>query len=107
LGVSRQYYTFKERDIVSKIEAGKYALQNVSQRWHKIIKESISFREGNKKSHYSSIFERRNDVLGYIDHIIQESNRFFSNKQLYEKENRPAYADPVLLKVFLTILPFP
>jgi hypothetical protein len=28
-GFSRQFYTFKKRDIGSKVEAGKYSLQNV------------------------------------------------------------------------------
>ncbi len=78
LGVTRQYYTFKERDIVSKVEAGKYALQNVPQRWHKIIRESMRSRENNKKSYYNSIFQRRNDALGYIDYIIRESNGLFN-----------------------------
>ncbi|MDZ4907347.1 aminoglycoside adenylyltransferase domain-containing protein, partial [Clostridium perfringens] len=41
LGISRLYYTFKERDITSKIGAGEYALQNVPERWHKIINESM------------------------------------------------------------------
>ncbi|MDZ5016954.1 DUF4111 domain-containing protein, partial [Clostridium perfringens] len=58
LGVSRLYYTFKERDITSKIGAGEYALQNLPERWHKIINESMRLRKGNKKSFYNSIFER-------------------------------------------------
>ncbi len=81
LGVSRQYYTLREGDITSKVEAGKYALQNVPQQWHKIIKESMRLREDNKKPYYNSIFERRIDALGYIDYIIQESNRLFDNKR--------------------------
>lgn len=81
LGVSRLYYTFKERDITSKIGAGEYALQNVPERWHKIINESMRLRKGNKKSYYNSIFERRNDALTYINYIIQESNELFNEKK--------------------------
>ncbi|MDZ7543792.1 DUF4111 domain-containing protein, partial [Clostridium perfringens] len=81
LGISRLYYSFKERDITSKIGAGEYALQNVPERWHKIINESMRLRKGNKKSYYNSIFERRNDALIYINYIIQESNELFNEKK--------------------------
>jgi hypothetical protein len=80
LGVSRLYYTFKERDITSKIGAGEYALRTVPKRWHKIIKESMRLREGNTESYYNCIFERKNDVLTYIDYIMQESNSLFNSK---------------------------
>lgn len=71
LGVSRLYYTFKERDMTSKVGVGEYVLQTLPQRWHKIIKESMRLRKNNKKSYYNSIFERRSDALAYIDYIIQ------------------------------------
>lgn len=78
LGVSRLYYTFKERDITSKVGAGEYALRTVPQKWHKIINEAMRLRKGNKNSYYKSIFERRKDVLNYIDFIIRESNSLFN-----------------------------
>jgi hypothetical protein len=81
LGVSRQYYTFREREITSKVGAGEYALQNLPQKWHKIIKEAMRLRKDNNKSFYNSIFERRNDALGYMDFIIQESNGLFDKKK--------------------------
>lgn len=77
LGVSRQYYTFKERDMTSKVGSGEYALQTVPQRWHKIINESMRLRKGNTKSYYKSIFERRRDALRYIEYIIEESNNLY------------------------------
>ncbi|WP_253198587.1 aminoglycoside adenylyltransferase domain-containing protein [Clostridium estertheticum] len=81
LGVSRLYYTFKERDMTSKVGAGEYILQKVPQRWHKVINEAMRLRKGNPKSYYKSIFERRVDVLSYIDFIIQESNNLFNDKR--------------------------
>jgi hypothetical protein len=84
LGVSRQYYTFMEADITSKVKAGEYALQKVPQKWHKIIKESMRLRKDNTKSYYNSIFERRNDALDYINFIIQESNGLFHKKSSSE-----------------------
>lgn len=80
LGVSRQYYTFREKDITSKVGAGEYALRTLPEQWHKIIKESMRLRKGIKGSYYKSVFERRNDALGYIDYIIQESNKLFEGE---------------------------
>jgi hypothetical protein len=78
LGVTRLYYTFKERDITSKLGAGEYALRMVPQRWHKIIHESMRLRKGNKISYYKSIIKRRKDALDYIEFIIAESNHLFT-----------------------------
>jgi hypothetical protein len=80
LGVSRLYYTFKEREMTSKVGAGEYALKTVPEEWHKIINESMRLRQNNKKSYYKSVFERRKDTLGYIKFIIQESNSLFGNE---------------------------
>lgn len=77
LGVSRLYYTFHEKDTISKLGAGEYALNKVPKRWHKILQESLRVRKGNTKSLYTSKIERRNDVLQYMNFIIQESNRLF------------------------------
>ncbi|MGD8189340.1 aminoglycoside adenylyltransferase domain-containing protein [Brevibacillus ginsengisoli] len=78
LGVSRLFYSFKENGITSKVGAGEYALQNVPERWHKIIHESMRLRKGMSKSYYSSIFDRRNDALAYMEYLIQESNFLLS-----------------------------
>jgi len=81
LGVSRLYYTFKEKDITSKVGAGEYALHTVPQKWHKIIKESMRLRKDNKRSYYNNIFERRNNAIDYIDYIIKESNGLFDKNK--------------------------
>jgi hypothetical protein len=75
LGVTRLFYTFKEKDMTSKLGAGEYALQTVPEKWHKIINEAMRLRKNNTKSYYKSIFERRNDALAYMDYVIEESNR--------------------------------
>jgi hypothetical protein len=74
LGVSRQYYTFKENQMTSKIGAGEYALRSVPEKWHKIINEAMRLRKDIRKSYYTSIIKRRNDTLDYINYIILESN---------------------------------
>ena len=81
LGVSRLYYTFKERDMTSKVGAGEYALRTVPQKWHKIINEAMRLRKVNKKFYYKSIFERRKDILDYVEFIIQESNNLFNESK--------------------------
>jgi hypothetical protein len=80
LGVSRLYYTFREKDITSKAGAGRYTLKTVPQRWHKIIEESMRLRNGVKKTCYHSNVERRNDALDYMDYMISECNKLLDNR---------------------------
>ncbi|MBU3178441.1 DUF4111 domain-containing protein [Clostridium estertheticum] len=40
LGVFRLYYTFKERDLTSKVGAGEYALRTVPKKCYKILDEA-------------------------------------------------------------------
>lgn len=81
LGVSRLYYTFREKDMTSKVGAGEYALRTVPQKWHKIINESMRLRKNRKNSYYKSIFQRRKDALNYMEFIIQESNNLINDKK--------------------------
>jgi hypothetical protein len=77
LGVTRLYYSFYERDITSKLGAGKYALEKMPQRWHRIIRESMKLRQGKQKSYYRSIIKRRADALNYMEYVINEINSTF------------------------------
>ncbi|WP_026696163.1 aminoglycoside adenylyltransferase domain-containing protein [Peribacillus kribbensis] len=80
LGVTRLYYTFRERDITSKAEAGEYALMNVPEKWHKIIEEALRLRNKKPpKSSYNSLIRRRNEALAYMDFMIKECNERFEN----------------------------
>lgn len=81
LGVTRQYYTLKEKDVTSKSKAGEYALLNVSNQWKKIIREALRIREGVRTSSYISPIKRRNDTLSYMDFIIAECNKLLSAKR--------------------------
>lgn len=74
LGVTRQYYTLRENGVVSKGEAGVYALSHVPERWQRIIEEALRIRKGIRESKYISVNERRNDTIGYMDFIIAEGN---------------------------------
>lgn len=80
LGVTRQYYTLREKDVVSKSKAGEYALLNVPDKWKQIIKEALRIREGVITSNYISPIKRRNDTLSYMDFIIADSKKLLSTK---------------------------
>ena len=58
LGVLRQYYTLREHAITSKVEAGRYGLSTLPDRWHALIDEAISIREGSRSSGYRSRIAR-------------------------------------------------
>jgi len=74
LGVLRQFYTLREKSIVSKTAAGEYALEHVPDRWHPIIREAIDLREAPKKSTYHSRFKRASEAFQFIKYIIQLCN---------------------------------
>ncbi|WP_404447573.1 DUF4111 domain-containing protein [Sutcliffiella horikoshii] len=41
LGLLRQFYTLRERDIISKLAAGEYGLRELDSKWHGLIQEAI------------------------------------------------------------------
>ena len=73
LGVLRQYYTFREHDITSKIGAGEYALKHVPQKWQRIIQEAINIRNRTPDSLYRSRINRAVDAFRFMKFIIRNS----------------------------------
>ena len=71
LGVLRQFYTLRERQIVSKTEAGKYAMACLPQRWERIIAEAVALRESPPRSQYRSRILRAVETYGFLKYIIQ------------------------------------
>ncbi|MBN1640275.1 MAG: DUF4111 domain-containing protein [Anaerolineae bacterium] len=47
LGVLRQFYSFREHTITTKVGAGRYALGCLPARWRPLIQEAIRIRDGN------------------------------------------------------------
>lgn len=80
LGLLRQYFTLKEHDIISKLGAGEYALQNVPAEWHRIIKEAINIRNGVKENLFTSNQERIIETLSFSRYIIDHCNRNLSSE---------------------------
>jgi predicted nucleotidyltransferase len=79
-GVARQFYTFREHGMTSKLGSCEYALNNVPERWHQIIRESMRLRQGVRESYYQSLIKRRNDTLAFMDYLILECNHLFIAK---------------------------
>ena len=75
LGVLRQYYTFQEQDIISKIGAGDYALQHLPQRWRRLIQEAINLRTQTDGSLYKFRVQRAAEAVLFLHYVIQECNR--------------------------------
>lgn len=73
LGVLRQFYTLRERAIVSKTQAGQYALTCLPARWHAIIREAIALRGDAPRSTYRSRLQRYRDAAGIIKYLIDLS----------------------------------
>ncbi len=74
LGLLRQFYTLREKGIISKLDAGKYGLEVVPAEWHPIITEAINIRKGVIVRYYDSEAERIHDVIRFSKYLIRECN---------------------------------
>jgi hypothetical protein len=74
LGVLRQFYSFREGDITSKIGAGEYALAHLPTKWHPIVQEAINIREQANESFYTSRIVRGMDGFAFLKYIIKMCN---------------------------------
>lgn len=74
LGLLRQFYTLRENKIISKLDAGKYGLEIVPDKWHPIITEAMNIRNGKTESYYDSEVERIRDVIHFSKYLIEACN---------------------------------
>ena len=81
LGVSRQYYTFKEKNVVCKAEAGIYAIDNVPYRFNKILQEALNIRREEGDSLYRSKVKRLKDTIDFMEYVIKECNDIMMGKR--------------------------
>ncbi|UYZ24131.1 aminoglycoside adenylyltransferase domain-containing protein [Mesobacillus jeotgali] len=79
LGLLRQFYTIKERDIVSKLGAGEYGLKQLPVEWHNIIKEAMNIRNGEKQKIFNSERYRLNSTLAFSKFLINHCNYIVDN----------------------------
>ncbi|MFD2444232.1 aminoglycoside adenylyltransferase domain-containing protein [Bacillus sp. CGMCC 1.16607] len=78
LGILRQFYTLKENEIISKINAGEYGLLHTTAESHNIIKEAILIRKGEKKTLFHSNEERIQSFIRFSKNLIEYCNKHFS-----------------------------
>ncbi len=71
LGILRLWYTFREHDITSKTDAGRYALTHLPVRWHPLIQEAINLRDAPEQRFYKSRVCRAWDAVQFLRYIIQ------------------------------------
>jgi hypothetical protein len=74
LGVLRQYFTFMENSITTKVRSGDYTLGCLPRQWHPIIQEAINIRQGKKDSSYRSRFSRMVETVRFLNYIIKTCN---------------------------------
>src|SRR5690606_39088415 len=70
----RQYYTFCENDITSKLGAGEYGLKHFPQ-YNKIIQEALNIRRKLKGSLYPRPIHRALDAERFLKFIIEQCNQ--------------------------------
>ncbi len=70
LGVLRQFYTFREQSITSKVGAGVYGLAHTPRRWHRLIQEAIDIREGRPATAYRSRVVRAIEARAFLQMVI-------------------------------------
>ena len=75
LGLPRLHYTISTGDVVSKTEAGRYALRVLPEQYHQLINEALRIRSGSGgHSSYQNRFKRRQDALSFAEFIINQCN---------------------------------
>lgn len=74
-GMLRQFYTLREHEIISKVDAGKYAINYMPERWHNVIKEAVSIREGSGIRYYHSKKHRIDDTIQCMNYIYNYCNK--------------------------------
>lgn len=76
-GVLRQFFTFRENTITTKIRAAEYALGCLPKRWHPLIQEAIHIREKKKKSAYWCRISRTVEAIHFLKFIVQTCNTLY------------------------------
>jgi hypothetical protein len=71
LGICRLFYGLREGAMISKRQAGNYALEHLPERWHMLIQEALDLRAGIKMRHYRSRLARAVACMAFIKYIIR------------------------------------
>ncbi|HET9906428.1 MAG TPA: aminoglycoside adenylyltransferase domain-containing protein, partial [Anaerolineales bacterium] len=79
-GILRQFYTFRENTITTKIRAAEYALGCLPKRWHPLIQEAINIRQKRSRSTYWFRIARTFEAVNFLRFIIQTCNAKYPQK---------------------------
>jgi hypothetical protein len=74
LGVLRPFYTLREGEIVTKTQAGEYALTCLEERWHPVIREALAIREGRGLMNRAPRLQQALDARGLLREVIRLCN---------------------------------
>lgn len=74
LGVLRQYYTLREQQVISKVAAGAYALENLPSKWHRIVREATNIRQRAGPSLYKNRVARAVETGRFLRFVIRDCN---------------------------------
>jgi hypothetical protein len=76
LGATRLHYTLATGLVTSKTGAGRYALATFPERWHRIVRECLRIRRGDRApSLYPHPVARRREALDYLAMAIDAAAR--------------------------------
>jgi hypothetical protein len=75
LGMLRQLYTIRERDVTSKQGAGEYGLLLLPVRFHTLVREALAIRRRKPERLYASQSQRLNELVELLRFIHAECNR--------------------------------
>ncbi|MET4562779.1 hypothetical protein ABIA69_003970 [Lysinibacillus parviboronicapiens] len=73
-GMLRQFYTLREHNIASKIDASSYAINHIPERWHNIINEAVNIQEGINRRYCKSKKQRIEDTIQCMNYILNTCN---------------------------------
>lgn len=74
LGMLRQLYSIRERDVISKANAGNYGIATVPERWHGLIREAMAIKRLEPDRFYRSDAKRLEDLAALLRFIHREAN---------------------------------
>lgn len=78
LGMLRQWYTIRERDITSKLGAGYYGLAHLPQRYKQVVKEAIALRTRQPIVGKETLQERMNALIELLQYIHIDTNKSYA-----------------------------
>jgi hypothetical protein len=76
LGVARLHHLLARRELTSKSGAGRYILDALDRRWHRVAHEALAIREEpGAASNYDDLTERGLDVRNFLAWGIEDGQR--------------------------------